>query len=200
MVAVVSWSRCVLMLLRILSKPLPASGGSQPADPCSGSLENAASSCSAACSLLQCLQVVQQLHNLEGSEDPDAEAAADAQQPTDSQRQGSPARFAAMAIELAEAAVGHAGAAEHSLKAAAIESQEAVAPSDSAVHAALWLLHSRLAQLVHFSAAAEDSPLVQLGDEQLRLLCLLSDCISAAVKLRPVQGTSVFAPPDQAVR
>lgn len=72
---------------------------------------------------------------------------------------------------------------------AALKPHASAAAVDATLQAAVWQLHSRLAQLVHFVAAA-DSPLVRLGDEETagELLYVLSQCVVAARKWQRMGG------------
>ena len=172
---VVASAHCFMLLLHAFYRcPIVGSQHSQ-AVLVSG-LADATAWCSAASGALQCMPLVQQLHALVQQQ---AGPAAWLQLPRQHSR--TPAVFATAAVEVAQLAAVCALIAR--------QQAGATAAVDSAVHAAAWQLHSRAAQLVHFSAAAAD-PLVNLGDEVAsgRLLCALTECFTTAISLRRYDG------------
>jgi len=146
---------CLIQLLSELKKgdhdALLGAGGQRPATLLTSSSADVAAWCSAACAAVQCLPLAQQLPGL------------------DRQREA-PLNFVDSALDLAWCAAFY------------VET-EAMQPARhaAAVQLAAWQLHSRLAQLVHFMAAAEQ-PLVRLGDER-----------HAAVLLTPLSSAMVDA-------
>lgn len=134
------------------------------------SMADAAAWCRTVSSVLQCVPLMQQLHDARPR----------------------------LAVEplLMTAALDLAYFAARQLALTAAEpAGRAAAAADNTLRAAAWQLHSHLARLVHWSAAA-DSPLLQLGRQQhaAKLLDALAACFGAA--LQPHRTAQVEAAED----
>ncbi len=141
----------LVALWEIDSEAYDEAGHQRPAALLPSSSADVAAWCSAACAALQCMPLVQQLHSLR----PQCIA----------QRE-----FAETALKLAWCSISYID-----MEIRQPQSAAAMAAADGALHAAVWQLHSRVAQLVHFTAAAEQ-PLVRLDQETdaAKLLIMLS--------------------------
>ena len=144
-------------------------GNQRPAALLTFGSADAAAWCSAACAALRCIPLVQQLHSL-------------------GCRLTTPASFADSALDLAWCANFYVRM--ETLQRTSQAAAAAAAAADGAVHLAAWQVHSRVAQLVHFMAAAEQ-PLLHLGDEDHaeKLLVLLSDGLIAMTHLLETGST-----------
>ena len=154
----VDTASCLMQLLVALRQAdcdaFLRAGGQRPATLLASSSADVAAWCSASGAAVQCMPSVQRLHS------PDRQREA-------------PLNFVDSALDLAWCAAFY------------VET-EAMQPARhaAAVQLAAWQLHSWLAQLVHFMAAAEQ-PLVRLGDEQhaAALLTLLASAMVDACHL-----------------
>lgn len=136
----------------------------QQARPVSASLADVAVFCSAACGALECIPLVQQLHDM------------NLQQPRSwaSQLAAFSAGFVSTAVD--------ARTAVCEVLWASISAREHGQAANKSADAAVWQLHSKLARLVHFTAAT-DSPVVLMENEAAIIVCSLGDCLAAAAHL-----------------
>ncbi len=134
------------------------------------SLSDTAAWYAAACGALQCIPLAQQLH-------------------TCWQWEPSPGKLALPAVNMAGCA------ANVLIWAVKLPSSRAALAMNGSLCDMAWQLHSRLAQLMHFCAAAADGPPVQLSNmlQAGQLLNALSDSITAALDLHSLQAPQGYA-------
>ena len=125
--------------------------------PLVASYADATAWCHAACEVLQCMPLVQQLHGA-------------------GEQEGLPARFATTAVKFAL----YAGQAVRSASLLPVPDDSVAAAANESLHVAVWQLHSRLAQVVHLMAADSNS-IVRLEDAMQAgvLLPALAACLCA---------------------
>lgn len=166
-----------LVLLRDLSDT-GAAGDSQQSGRLPASVEDAAAWCSAACSTLRCVPLVQQLYTAHPS-------------------RGEPAAFNELVVHTAWFAATATGQV--------LASQLRDGPEAAVLRAAnaglfgvLWQLHTQLARLVHFAAIA-DGPLDWLSGTQqyLTLAEALARCVVAARTLTQARCAGINLHCDQ---
>lgn len=149
-----------LVLLRDLSDKGTAGDGQQRG-PLPASVEDAAAWCSAACSTLRCVPLVQQLYSAHSS-------------------RGEPAVFCELVVQTAWFAATAAAQVLASLLHDGLEAA-VLRAANAGLFGALWQLHTQLARLVHFAAIA-DGPLDWLSGTQqyLTLAEALARCVVAS--------------------
>lgn len=153
----------ILILNKAASDEASFAANSGQAAARAGSTTDAAAWCGAACAVLQCIPIAEQLAGMGELADV-------------------PGHFVGAALPLAWAALHHLSTGGRP----GTDSRGSwSAGGDSLRFVAAWQLHSWLARLVHFSAAAGDVSLVQLGGRQQagQLLQLLSNCMAEAAQL-----------------
>jgi len=190
--AVVSVANLYPLPQMLCSVCVPQGDCRQAAASLMASPPDAAPWCSAASSMLQCVGLLQQMQSgVPQSAGQNQDTAMLQQLFSNIQQSEAQPGWPSVALMLARGAVTTVQAATVVAGPATTPAPEA---SDSKVYAATWQLHSRLAQLVHCSAGS-DSPIVHLeGAQQLVLLSLLSDCLTAAAVLRRTLWPPLVSP------